>query len=390
MKNPDLTPLQPTGYSATEEAALIRGANFRRQQLTRLLDQFSGAQLYPITDATGRTYEVLSHPAGSDDNIDRGNIPFRLNIFKSGSDWRVYPDGGTVFGSDFKTYEPTWDGIPLGNFHEGNARVISSSQVHLFLRMDWQAPPEEGNKPVELTSCSVAVFTDPDDAKDDLSAGYCFRPWAVINPADGEGKRQIIYHTLGFCHFWLFIKKLRPAESGSSSTSSGSSSSGSSSGSGGGGGGDDSGGGASGSGDGVWFPWRKPRNGRWRAVKWSLLLRDQPWLQCHLQVSIFRDQPGLLLPLPAEFLQCTDPDSRRVLSAAIPSQLASVSSTLTNNQLVASFAYARRYCRRRTYPFIAVVEGRLNGAAPPRFADAAAAEHNRRFWSGEFVHSTHD
>lgn len=369
---PPAVPDAPTPIKESASAAMLGMALNARAALLRSLDRVKHRSAHPVTDATGRSFLVLATanaPISQMVETIVPGAPFSVSVFNDadGNDrWLAAP--ASVLANDgefwFTPFQPTLFGTPLSLFTEDTAPTLPAGGVKVWLRIAWEIDdtrplvPDEPIYAVRVTSVEAQVQGYADDPPaDDFNAGVTYRPWFWIGPAV-DGVRPVDYQTLGYCHFWLFVKMLvdEPPPSESSGDSSDSSSPPAFQ---------------------ACFPMRLA--GKMRFPTWGMVLFPLPAFRMTMRVTLKRRSHHLQVPLPAEWIGSVRPNTTWVVCASTDRHGASpVLCQLYGHDVHVNSMAAENFPRRLTIQLSGLL---ADGPTDLQFTDDKGREHNRKFWS---------
>lgn len=343
-----------------------------RATLLRSLTRVQFHTPIPAVDVTGRSFLVLgtaNTPISQLVETVIPGTPFSVSVFNDAdNNTRWLPAPCSVLANDdefwFTPFQPTLGGTPINLLTEETAPVVPSVGLRAFLKITWEVDdtrplvPDEPVYAVRVVSVEVVTVGYGDDPpSDDFNAGITYRPWVAIGPAV-DGVRPVDYQTLGYCHFWIFVRQLAFDSSSVPSDDSSSSSSPPS--------------------HQACFAIRKNRKNLYPT--WGMILYPKPTLRMAVVVTLQRGKREAAMDLPPEWTGSVEPGTAWVV-CAMPNRHGKVPVLcwLENDIAV-------RMCSAETEKFDRKVTVQLAGiiaGAPTdiQYTDDAGREHNQKFWN---------
>jgi hypothetical protein len=373
---PPAAPEFPAPLKESGAKALAGLAQAARTNLTQCLARIAHHYPQPATDVTGRGFLVLGTGnvpiSGFPASIEPA-APFSISVFTdpAGNErWLPAPSSAMAYDGEFwfAPFQPTLDGTPISVLTPETAPALPPGGIGGFLKFQWDLSdsplvPDEPIYAARVLAVQL-VLADygagaPDD---DIKAGITYRPWFQIGPSI-DGDRSVSYQTLGYCHFWLYLRVLGETPSSSSSDIGSSSSSADS---------------------------PPPAHQACFGVRmgeklvyptWGMLLRPTPVLRQTLVVSLTPGASRVAHTLPEEWMGCIAPGTTRVINSYVTEHTDEpVFVIIKGNEVVATCSRPLRLRRRR---LILQLEGLMAGHDGEHHqTDAAGREHNQRFWNG--------
>lgn len=387
MINPDdqppAVPEAPTPIKERSGQSFAGLAVSCRAAIMRAVQRVNLHQAVPATDAAGNGFIVLaqnSEPAPPLAATADRTPPFSISVFTDdlGQD-RWLPAAASAFAYDgevwFYPFQPTLSGTPLSLITAAAAPAVPPAGTQAWLKFAWQVDdvalvPDMPIYAARVTSVTVELLPLGDPAPDDDAAnGITYRPWFTLGSAV-NGVRPLDYQTLGYCHFWLFIKLLGGSSSSSSSSFSSSLSSS----------------GSSGSSSGSSSPpshqatFGVNLNGRRQYVTWGMILRQRATLRATFTVNLKKGGHVWSIPIPPEFVGSVQPHTIRVVSlwqdrwCGVPV----VARAFAGELRVGTQAASATRSGRVTVQLEAVMAG---ASELPQYTDDAGRAHNLQFWN---------
>lgn len=357
-------PLREHGSQSLTGLAMAARAALQRS-LARVRSRFPN----PCTDVTGRGFIVLSTgsvPISQLVETLDGRAPFSITVFTDddGNErWLPAPSSLLAYDGDywFTPFQPTLAGTPIGNLDFDTAPALAAGGATVWLRISWtvddkELVPDQDVYAVRVNSVEVVVLAyNADKPADDLNSRVLYRPWFRIGPPDGNGVRTLIYKTLGYAHFWLFVKSV-PTDGPGDEVEEGPASA-----------------------HQACFAINS--GGKRLYPTWGMILRPLPMLRVTVDVSLKARTKRRTKALPAELVQSVEPGTLRVINVYPPQMRAvlgkfahkrSEDGTLTIESPDA-FASMRKVS--------VTIEGRMVGTSEdPVYTDDAGRAHNHKFW----------
>jgi len=379
---PDDTPPAPPDFPEpireSGARAMVGLAQSARGALAQALARLAHHYPQPVADVTGRGMIVLGTgnvPISSVPATIEPGPPFSISLFTDDDDnerWLPAPSSLLAFDGEifFAAFQPTLENTPISSLTTETAPAMPADGLQAWLRIEWEvytdrpAVPREPIYAVRVTAVQVLLLGYEDAApEDDIKEGITHRPWFKIGPPE-DGVRPLVYQTLGYAHFWLYLRVVGepvPSESSSSPSSSSDPSPPSHQ---------------------ACFGVRM--GGRLCYPTWGMLLRPAPILRCTISIALTPGHSRVVSTLPAEWLGSVGSDSTRVVHAhATVDTDEPVIVTIEGNDIV---AFCPRPLRKRQRRLLVQIEGLLAGHdGEYRWTDEAGREHNRKFWTGGIV-----
>jgi hypothetical protein len=372
---PPAAPEFPAPLKESGARAMAGLAQAARANISQCLARIAHHYPQPATDVTGRGFLVLGTGnvpiSGFAGTIEPGP-PFSVSVFtdpEGAERWLPAPSSALAYDGEywFAPFQPTLDGTPISVLTPETAPALPTAGIAGFLKFQWDLDdnplvPEEPVFAAKVLAVQLILAEYGAGAPDDdIKAGITYRPWFTIGPAV-DGARAFSYQTLGYCHFWLFLRVLGDLSVSSSSEFPSSSSS------------------EPPASHQACFGVRM--GGRLVHPTWGMILQPTPKLRQAVVAALTPGESQLIHPLPEEWVGSVEPGTTRIVHVHVTESTdAPVHVTVTDsNSLMITCSRPLRRRRRRA---IIQIEGLLAGHdGQHHWTDAAGRDHNHRFWSG--------
>ncbi len=368
---PPAVPDAPEPIKESSGQAMRGLALNARSALLKSLSRIQQHRPTQATDAVGRSFLVLATPNVPISQLVETAIPgapWSVAIFTDEDENdRWLPAPASLLANDgafwFAPFQPTLDGTPLSLIDTDTAQVIPVGGIQTFLRIAWEIDdsrplvPDEPVYAVRVTAVEVLVQAYGDDPPaDDFNAGVTYRPWFTIGPAV-DGVRPVDYQTLGYAHFWLFVKMLveEPPPSYSSDGSSDSSSP----------------------------PAHQAcfgiiKNRQRIFPTWGMILFPMPLFRMSFSVRLGPGEQNAQVALPPEWIGSVRPGTSWVVCTTPHRHgRTPVLARIHEHSLHVACLEPEKFVRKVTVQIAGLMDG---GPTEPQYTDDAGRAHNQKFW----------